>query len=54
VVTSGTFAPTLEKAIGMGYVPVALSAIGSKIEIDIRGQRIPAEVVATPFYRRPR
>jgi len=54
VVTSGTFAPTLEKAVGMGYVPVALAAAGSRIEIDIRGQRVPAEVVATPFYRRPR
>jgi aminomethyltransferase len=53
-VTSGTFAPTLEKAVGMGYVPVALAAIGSKLEIDIRGQRVPAEVVTTPFYRRPR
>jgi aminomethyltransferase len=53
-VTSGTFAPTLEKPVGMGYVPVALAAIGSKIEIDIRGQRVPAEVVETPFYRRPR
>jgi aminomethyltransferase len=54
VVTSGTFAPTLEKAVGLGYVPVALAAVGSKIEIDIRGQRVPAEVVETPFYRRPR
>jgi aminomethyltransferase len=53
-VTSGTFAPTLEKAVGLGYVPVALAAVGSKIEIDIRGQQVPAEVVETPFYRRPR
>lgn len=49
-VTSGTMSPSLKLAIGVGYVPVALSAIGSKFSIDIRGTERIAEVVATPFY----
>jgi aminomethyltransferase len=54
VVTSGTHAPTLGKALGLGYVPVALAAPGTAIDIDIRGQRVAAGVVPTPFYRRQR
>jgi aminomethyltransferase len=54
VVTSGTHSPTFEKALGMGYVPVALSAPGTPIEIEIRGQRVAAEVVGMPFYKRAR
>ena len=51
-VTSGTHAPTLGAAIGCGYVPTELSAIGTKIDISIRGKMVAAEVVATPFYKR--
>jgi aminomethyltransferase len=51
-VTSGTHAPTLGKALGLGYVPVALAPLGSKLDIEIRGQGVAAQVVATPFYRR--
>jgi aminomethyltransferase len=54
VVTSGTHAPTLGKALGLGYVPVALAAPGTAIDIDIRGQLVAAEIVPTPFYRRQR
>ncbi len=50
-VTSGTFSPSLEKGIGLGYVPSALSEIGTKLEIDIRGKGAPAVVVSAPFYR---
>jgi len=53
-VTSGTHAPTLGQALGMGYVPTAIAAPGTKIDIDIRGQQVAAEVIPTPFYRRPR
>jgi aminomethyltransferase len=53
-VTSGTHAPTLGKALGMGYLPVALAQVGTQVEIDIRGQQVAAEVVETPFYRRQR
>jgi aminomethyltransferase len=53
-VTSGTHAPTLGKALGLGYVPTAMAAPGTKIDIEIRGQGVAAEVVPTPFYRRAR
>ena len=54
VVTSGTHSPTFGKALGMGYVPVAYAEPGTGIEVEIRGQQVAAEVVETPFYRRPR
>ncbi len=52
-VTSGTFSPTLQHPIAMGYVPAQLSGVGTSLEIDIRGRLVPATVVALPFYRRP-
>jgi aminomethyltransferase len=51
-VTSGTFSPSLRKAVGIGYVPVELSRPGTAIEIEIRRAKVAAEVVRTPFYRR--
>ncbi|PIR17968.1 MAG: glycine cleavage system protein T [Deltaproteobacteria bacterium CG11_big_fil_rev_8_21_14_0_20_49_13] len=51
-VCSGTMSPSLQKAIGTGYVPVAVSQIGSKILIDIRGNKRLAEIVDTPFYKK--
>ncbi len=54
IVTSGTHAPTLGKALGLGYVPVELSAVGSKLDVEIRDQKVAAHVVETPFYRRAR
>ena len=51
-VTSGTQTPFLKKAIGMAYVPMALSATGSQIDIDIRGRATKAQVVPLPFYKR--
>lgn len=53
-VTSGTQTPFLKKAIGMAYVPAEHAAPGSEIEIDLRGRRAKASVVAMPFYRRQR
>lgn len=53
IVTSGTQTPTVGKPIGLAYVPVAASAIGTEIEIDIRGRGVSAVVVPTPFYKRP-
>jgi len=52
VVTSGTQTPFLKKAIGMAYVPPALVAPGTPLEIDIRGRRARAVVVPMPFYKR--
>jgi aminomethyltransferase len=54
VVTSGTQTPFLKKAIGLAMVPLPLSAVGSPLEIDIRGRACGAVVVAGPFYKRPR
>jgi len=51
-VTSGTFSPSLEKGIGMGYVNVPFNEVGTAITIDIRGKQTAAEVVKTPFYQR--
>lgn len=51
-VTSGTYSPTLERAIGMAFVPEALGREGERIEIDVRGNVVPARVVRLPFYGR--
>lgn len=51
-VTSGTFAPTLAKAIAMAYVDRALSGTGTALEVDVRGKPAAARVVALPFYQR--
>ncbi|SOC81175.1 aminomethyltransferase [Salinimicrobium sediminis] len=50
-VTSGTMSPSLEKGIGMGYVPVEYATPGSKINIQIRKKALPATVVKMPFYK---
>jgi aminomethyltransferase len=52
-VTSGTLSPTTGRAIGMAYVPTALSALDTELVVDCRGKHKPARVVATPFYQRP-
>lgn len=50
-VTSGTMSPSLGKGIGLGYVPTILSDAGSKINIQIRKNAVPATVVKLPFYK---
>jgi aminomethyltransferase len=52
-VTSGCPSPTLKKNIGMAYVPPDLTALGTDLEIDIRGQKAAARVIPLPFYKRP-
>lgn len=51
-VTSGTFSPSLERPIGMGYVTTAHAASGSALEIVAGGSRLAARVTARPFYTR--
>ncbi len=51
VVTSGTMSPSLEKGIGLGYVPTEYAAPGSKINIQVRKKALPATVVKLPFYK---
>ena len=50
-VTSGTMSPSLHKGIGLGYVPTDLSEPGTKINIQIRKNAVPATIVKTPFYK---
>ncbi|MCL6547935.1 MAG: glycine cleavage system aminomethyltransferase GcvT [Alicyclobacillus sp.] len=51
-VTSGTMSPTLKVPIAMALVQREAAGPGSVLEVDVRGKRIPAEVVPLPFYRR--
>ena len=53
-VTSGSPAPFLKKNIALAYVPPAFAEIGSKVKVEIRGQGVGAQVVPTPFYKRPK
>lgn len=49
VVTSGGFAPSLGKAIALGFVPPALAIAGQQLQVSVRGRAQAAEIVATPF-----
>lgn len=51
-VSSGSPAPFLKKNIGLAYLPMSHTAIGSQFHIDVRGKLTAAQVVATPFYKR--
>jgi len=51
-VTSGSYSPSLEKSIGLAYLPVDHQAPGSRLSVEVRGKRLAAQVVETPFYRR--
>ena len=52
VVTSGTYAPSLEKAVGLAFVPPEYSEPGTTIAVRIRNNETAAQVVALPFYKR--
>jgi aminomethyltransferase len=52
--TSGSPSPTLGKNIGLGYLPTALSKVGTEFAVDCRGKTVEAVVVPTPFYKRAR
>jgi len=52
VVTSGSHAPYLKKNIGLGYLPIEHTGIGTEFEVDVRGRKLAAQVVQTPFYKR--
>jgi aminomethyltransferase len=53
VVTSGTQAPTLGRAVALAYVRSPLAEPGTNVAVEIRGAPVAAAVVATPFYKRP-
>ncbi len=54
VITSGSPSPTLCKNIALAYVPPAYAALGTHILVEVRSQKCKAQVVATPFYKRPK
>jgi aminomethyltransferase len=51
-VTSGAPSPTLGAGIGLAYVRSALATPGTRLELEVRGARVPVEVVKKPFYKR--
>ncbi len=51
-VTSGSYAPWLEKSIAMAYVEPGPAGVGTRLVVDVRGSLIPAQVVPLPFYKR--
>jgi aminomethyltransferase len=53
-VTSGSVAPFLKKNIALAYVPLEKAEIGTVLNVEIRGQKVKAKVVPTPFYKRPK
>ena len=53
-VTSGSYAPFLRRNIALAYVPPENAALGSTLRVEIRGQGVKAQVVPTPFYKKPK
>lgn len=51
-ITSGTLSPSVDRGIGMGYVPIELVESGTVVQIDIRGRLRDAEIVPLPFYKK--
>jgi aminomethyltransferase len=54
ICTSGSPGPTVGKNIGLGYLPTAMSEVGTRLLVDCRGKNVEAIVVTTPFYKRVR
>ena len=52
--TSGTHCPFIGMPVAMALMDKAYGEIGTAVEVDVRGRRIAAEVVALPFYKRPK
>ncbi len=51
-VTSGTMSPTLKVPIALALLDVEFASVGTEVTVDIRGKKMPATVVKTPFYKR--
>ena len=53
-ISSGSPAPFLKKNIALAYVPPSHSQIGNVVLVEVRSQKVKAQVVPTPFYKRPK
>ena len=53
-VTSGSYAPTLDKYIGMGWVPAGFHEPGTELEVTVRDRPVPVVVVPRPMYKKPK
>jgi aminomethyltransferase len=51
-VTSGGPSPTCGFNLGLAYVPTELAKLGGRIQIELRGRAVDAEIIPTPFYKR--
>ena len=51
-ITSGTFGPSVECSIAMGYVENTYSSVNSKIFLEVRGKKVPANICNLPFYKK--
>ena len=54
VITSGTFLSWINAGAAMAYLDPAEAVVGNHAEVDVRGRRVPVEVVELPFYSRTR
>ena len=50
--TSGTFGPSINASVAMGYVNSSYSEIGTKIKLEVRGKKYEAKVAGLPFYKK--
>ncbi|MFL5732175.1 MAG: glycine cleavage T C-terminal barrel domain-containing protein, partial [Chloroflexia bacterium] len=53
-VTSGSYGPTLDKYVGMGWVPAGLHEPGTQLEVTVRERPVPISVVPRPMYKKPK
>ncbi len=51
--SSGVLSPSLKEGIALAYLPIEFTALGTKVQIDVRGRKFPAIVVKKPFYKKP-
>ena len=51
IVTSGSYGPSIERSIAMGYVPAESAQPGAQLLVEVRGRHVPCDVVGLPFYR---
>lgn len=52
VICSGSFSPTLQYPIAMAYLPSSMAAVGTHLQVDIRGSKVDSKIVPLPFYKR--